>query len=125
MPADGGPMVRVMGGDGPMGMDHGPMMRVMGDMMRLHHGGFDATGLAELLKVETSAEAHALAQNAVDANAAAQKAALAGNVAEASHQSRISDDLSAAVHDLAMLNHPELGHHIQMRVLGSRELPRQ
>jgi hypothetical protein len=70
-------MMRVMGGDGPMGFDHGPMMRVMSDVIRLHHGGFDATGLAEILKVETGAEAHALAQNAVDANAAAQKAALA------------------------------------------------
>jgi hypothetical protein len=89
--------------------------------MRMHHGGFDATGMAELLKVETSAEAHALAQSAVDANGAAQKAALAGNVAEASRQTRISDDLAAALHDLAMLNHPELGHRIDMRVLGSRD----
>ena len=69
-------------------------MRMMGigDAIRLHHGGFDATGLAEILKVETGAEARALAQNAVDANAAAQKAALAGNVADASRYSRISDD---------------------------------
>ena len=119
---DGAPMIRITGADGPMGPDQLPMMRVMGDMMRMHHGGFDATGLAELLKVETGAEAHALAQNAVDANAAAQKAALAGNVAEASRQSRISDDLAAAVHDLAVLNHPELGNRIQMRVLGSRDV---
>ena len=122
-PMDG--MMRVMGGDGPMGFDHGPMMRVMSDVIRLHHGGFDATGLAEILKVETSAEAHALAQNAVDANAAAQKAALAGNVAEASQQSRISDDLAAAVHDLAVLNHPELGHRIEMRMLGGLGLMRR
>ncbi len=121
-PADGAPMIRVMGGDGTMGFDHGPMMRVMGDMMRLHHGGFDATGLAEILKVETSAEARALAQNAVDANAAAQKAALASNVAEASRQTRISDDLVAAVHDLAVLNHPELGHRIEMRTFGSQDM---
>jgi hypothetical protein len=98
------------------------MMPMIGDVMRMHHGGFDATGMAELLKVETSAEAHALAQNAVDANAAAQKAALAGNVAEASRQTRISDDLAAALHDLAMLNHPELGRRIDVRVLGSREV---
>ena len=120
-PADGGPMIRITGADGPMGPDQLPLMRVMSDVIRVHHGGFDATGLAELLKVETGAEAHALAQNAVDANAAAQKAALSGNVAEASRQSRISDDLAAAVHDLAVLNHPELANHIQMRVLGSRE----
>jgi hypothetical protein len=116
-PADGGPMMRITGAGGPMGPDHLPMMRMMGDMMRMHHGGFDATGLAELLKVETGAEAHALAQNAVDANAAAQKAALSGNVAEASRQSRISDDLAAAVHDLAVLNHPELGRQMQLRFI--------
>jgi hypothetical protein len=118
-PADGAPlaerMMRVMGGNGPIVFDHVPMHI---DTIRLHRGGFDATGLAELLKVETGAEAHALAQNAVDANAAAQKAALAGNVAEATRQSRISEDLAAAVHDLAVLNHPELGHRIEMRMLG-------
>jgi hypothetical protein len=121
----GGPMMRVMGGDGPMGPDHLNVMRVMDGMMRMHHGGFDATGLAELLKVETGPEAHALALNAVDANTAAQKAALAGNVAEASRQTRLSNDLAAAVHDLAVLNHPELGHRIEMRVLGSQELMRR
>ena len=123
-PAGGPPMpgmtMRVTGTDGPM-FDRMPMLQI-GDMMRMHHGGFDATGLAEVLKVETSPEAHALAQNAVDANAAAQKAALAGNVPEASRQSRISDDLAAAVHDLAVLNHPELGHRIEMRMLGSRDV---
>jgi hypothetical protein len=123
---DGAPMIRINGPDGPMGPggDHLPMMRVMNDTIRMHHGGFDAIGLAELLKVETGAEAHALAQNAVDANAAAQKAALTGNVAEASRQSRISDDLAAAVHDLAVLNHPELGHRIEMRVLGNEFMHR-
>jgi TspB protein len=121
-PPDGMPMIRINGGDGPMAPDHLPMIRMMGDAMRMHHGGFDATGLAEILKVETGAEAHALAQNAVDANSAAQKAALAGNVAEASRQSRISDDLAAAVHDLAVLNHPELGNRIQFRAVGSREV---
>jgi hypothetical protein len=106
-------------GAGPDGM---PMIRMMGDAMRMHHGGFDATGLAELLKVETGAEAHALAQNAVDANTAAQKAALAGNVPEASRQSRLSNDLAAAVHDLAVLNHPELGNRIQFRAVGSQDV---
>jgi hypothetical protein len=116
-------MLRIAGGDGPMGPDQLPLMRAAGgDVFRVRHGWFDPTGLAELLKVETGAEAHALAQNAVDANAAAQKAALSGNVAEASRQSRISDDLAAAVHDLAVLNHPELGNRIQMRVLGSRDV---
>jgi alcohol dehydrogenase class IV len=113
-------MIRITS-DGPMGLDHAPM-HMMGDIFQVRHGRFDAVGMAELLKVETGAEAHALAQNAVDANAAAQKAALAGNVAEASRQTRISDDLAAAVHDLAVLNHPELGNRIQMRVLGSQDL---
>jgi hypothetical protein len=122
-PGEGPPaMMRVIGGDGPMGFDHGAMMRVMGDTIRLHHGGFDATGLAEMLKVETGAEARALAQSAVDANAAAQKAALAGNVAEASRQSRLSSDLAAAVHDLAVLNHPELGRRIEMRIGSTRDV---
>lgn len=118
------PMIHVMGGDGPMGADRSPMIRIMGDAMRMHHGGFDATGLAEILKVETGPEAHALAQNAVDANAAAQKAALAGNVAEASHQTRIGDDLAAAVHDLALLNHPELGSRTQVRVFNTQIMTR-
>ena len=121
---DGMPMIRINGPDGPMGpgTDHMPMISVMGDAMRMHHGGFDATSLAELLKVETGAEAHALAQNAVDANGAAQKAALAGNVAEASRQSRISNDLAAAVHDLAVLNHPELGNRMQFRAVGTQDV---
>jgi hypothetical protein len=120
-PPDGAPRMRVTGSDGPIAVERAPMLRI-GDMMRMHHGGFDAVGMAELLKVETSAEARALAQSAVDANAAAQKAALAGNVAEASRQSRLSDDLAAAVHDLAVLNHPELGNRIQMRVSGNEDI---
>jgi hypothetical protein len=119
-PPAGMPVIRIMG-DGPMGLDHGPM-NMIGNVFQVHHGRFDAVAMAEMLKVETGAEAHALAQNAVDANAAAQKAALAGNVAEASRQTRISDDLAAAVHDLAVLNHPELGNSMQMRALGSRDV---
>lgn len=96
-PGFGGMRVRVM--DGPrFGMRGGR--------------GFDATRLAEILKVETGPEARQLAQNAVDANAAAQRAALGGNVGEAARQTRISGDLAAAVHDLAALNHPELAHPI-------------
>lgn len=111
--ADGGPPIdgmwqHAMSGDGPMSFDHGAILRMMdGPGMRMGHG-FDATHLAEVLKVETGAEARQLAQNAVDANAAAQKAALAGNVAEASRQTRLSNDLAMTVHDLAVLNHPEL-----------------
>jgi hypothetical protein len=113
MPGPGG-MWRGMPGMGGMpGMDgmpfgDGMMMRARHARFGMH-GGFDAAHLAELLKVETGAEARQLAQSAVDANGAAQRAALAGNTAEAARQTRIGDDLMAAVHDLAMLNHPELG----------------
>jgi hypothetical protein len=112
MVIDGAPMpggIARVPFDGPTAFDRGGMLRTM-DRVGFHFGGrgFDATHLAELLKVETSAEARQLAQNAVDANAAAQKAALASNVAEASRQTRIANDLAAAVQDLAALNHPEL-----------------
>lgn len=95
----GGPMMGHRGGFG--GHDFGGMRR---------HEGFDATRLAELLKIETSPEGHQLAQAAVDANAAAQRAALAGNVEEAGRQTRVSGALMGALHDLAALNHPELAH---------------
>ena len=102
--------------DGPVGRE--PMLRVMGDGFSVFHRGFDATALAEVLKVEKGAEARQLAQNAVDANASAQKAALAGNVAEASRQSRIANDLAEAVHDIAAMNHPELRGNIRFHVFG-------
>jgi len=86
-------------------------------------GGSDATALAEVLKVETGAEARSLAQAAVDANAAAQRAALAGNVEEAARQSRISRDLVDAVRDIAMLNHPELRHTQRFMSLDLPPLP--
>ena len=89
---------------------HGGMPMILGmdgPLMTMRRGGYDATRLAEILKVETGAEARQLAQSAVDANAAAQRAALAGNVSEAARQTRISDDLAAAVRDIAAINHPE------------------
>jgi len=98
-PGMGGP--GMMGGHGMMGGRHG-----FGGMR--HHEGFNATRLAALLKVETGAEAHQIAQAAVDANEAAQRAALAGNVELAARQTRVSGDLAAAVRDLAITNHPEL-----------------
>jgi hypothetical protein len=111
-------------GDGPgAGMMHGmpglemPEIRIMhgdggamtGFAMRRGRG-FDAVRLAEEMKIETGAEAKQLAQAAVDANAAAQRAAVAGNVAEATRQSRLSADLVAAVSSLVALNHPERRH---------------
>ena len=91
-------------------MDGMPMISLGGDgsFMGIRWGGYDATRLAEILKVETGPEARQLAQSAVDANTAAQRAALAGNVSEAARLTRISDDLAAAVRDVAALNHPEL-----------------
>jgi hypothetical protein len=85
-----------------------------GALMGMRRGGYDATRLAEILKVETGAEARQLAQGAVDANGAAQRAALAGNVSEAARQTRISDDLAAAVRDIAAINHPELRNGTRM-----------
>jgi hypothetical protein len=114
----GGGMSRVdtggpgMGGPGMMGepgmMGGGGMMGRHGFGGMRHNEGFDATRLAELLKVETGPEAHQIAQAAVDANQAAQRAALAGNVEVAARQTRVSGDLAAAVRDLATANHPEL-----------------
>lgn len=127
---DGQPRV-FPGGMPPGGMPGFGEMRVMriseeGGFGMRRGGGFDATQLAEILKVETSPEARQLAQNSVDANSAAQRAALAGNVDEAARQSRISGDLVAAVHDLAALNHPEFAHpQIRMRTIGDRMLMTQ
>jgi hypothetical protein len=109
-PGGPGPMMRgpggMMGGRGMMG-GHGMMGgRGFRDMHRHHE--FNAARLAALLKVETGPEAHQIAQAAVDANAAAQRAALAGNVEVAARESRVSGDLAAAVRDLAITNHPEL-----------------
>jgi hypothetical protein len=97
------------GMDGAGGPGRMPMMRIAGGRGFGMHGGrgFDATRLAAIMKIETGPEARQLAQNAVDANSAAQRAALAGNVEEAARQTRISGDLIEAVHDLAALNHPE------------------
>ena len=108
--------LRVAAPDGPLGRE--PMLRVTEDGFSVFHRGFDATALAEVLKVEKGAEARQLAQNAVDANAAAQKAALAGNVSEASRQSRIANDLAEAVHDIAAMNHPELRGNMRFHVFG-------
>jgi hypothetical protein len=98
------PQIRMFRGEGPGGFG-----------MRRSHG-FDATRLAEAMKIETGPEAKQLAQNAVDANAAAQRAALAGNVAEAARQARLSEDLMAAVSSLVALNHPELHRQMMPRI---------
>ncbi|HEX3551312.1 MAG TPA: hypothetical protein VHT53_13090 [Candidatus Elarobacter sp.] len=111
---------------GPMmaGGGHGP-----GGFMARGHGfggfgggfgprGFSATRLAEALKVETGPEARQLAQAAVDANASAQRAALAGNVEEAGRASRVAGDLMAAVDDLVRLNHPAPAQRVMRRPLG-------
>jgi len=134
----GGPMMGGPGGPGGPGMmGHGPMGEP--DMMggpgmmgghgmmgrhgfgRMHHDeGFNATRLAALLKIENSPEARQLAQAAVDANEAGQRAALAGNVELASRQTRVSGDLQAAVRDLAIMNHPELARRRAPGPMGPR-----
>ncbi len=88
---------------GPGGMM--PMRRGFGQH-GFGHRAFSASHLAEALKADSSAEVHSLAQLAVDANAAAERAALAGNVEEAGRQSRVAGDVMAAVDSLVRLNHP-------------------
>src|SRR5665213_1449295 len=92
--AGGGPemMMRTIHIDGFGGS--GPSR---GFNMSFSHGGFDAMRLAEAMKIESGSEAKQLAQAAVDANAAAQRAALAGNVAEVERQTRLSGDLMSAL----------------------------
>jgi hypothetical protein len=94
-----------------------------GGGFRMHGShGFDAMSLAEAMKIDSSPEAKQLAQTAVDANAAAQRAALAGNVAEAARQTRLSADLMSAVNALVALNHPELHRSTGTRIEIQREM---
>jgi hypothetical protein len=102
-------------GEGPGGFGGGGF--------RMHGSrGFDAMSLAEAMKIDSSPEAKQLAQTAVDANAAAQRAALAGNVAEAARQTRLSADLMSAVNALVALNHPELHRSTAPRIEIQREM---
>lgn len=121
--AGGPPMPRMPMADGGPGM----MMRTIniesnlrfgdggGFRMRGSHGGFDAMRLAEAMKIESGPEAKQLAQAAVDANAAAQRAALAGNVTEVARQTRLSGDLMSALEALVALNHPDQHRAIMLR----------
>lgn len=74
-------------------------------------GGMHGVSLAEvgqLLKVENTPEAHALADAAFAADQSAQKAEFDGDPRTAMRQHRVAAALGAAVRDLAMLDHPEL-----------------
>ncbi len=112
---DGGPAMAgghardgmMRGGFGPGGMERGFGGR-----------GFSATRLAEALKAETGPEARQLAQAAVDANGAAERAALAGNADQAARSSRVAGDLMAAIDDLVRLNHPAPAQRVMRRPLG-------
>jgi len=110
--AGGGPemMMRTIHIDGFGGS--GPSR---GFNMSFSHGGFDAMRLAEAMKIESGSEAKQLAQAAVDANAAAQRAALAGNVAEVERQTRLSGDLMSALEALVALNHPDQHRPVMLR----------
>jgi len=114
--------VAISGGPGPQmpggTMRGGPQMRGgmhRGDMHRggMHRGGFmhrgprgiggrfDATRLAADVKLANTAEAHDLAQKALDADIARTRAAFSGNAAEAMRQGRLASDLAMAVRALA------------------------
>jgi hypothetical protein len=68
----------------------------------------DTARLAMLLKIENTAEAHELANSALDANIASQRADLASNVQEAKRERMLGFHLAAAVRSLAYADHPEL-----------------
>jgi len=129
VPAPPSPRPRADVANAPMpgGAPDGMPMRghMMPGMMRprgMMRGGFgrhefSATHLAEALKIDNGAEARQLAQAAVDANVAAQRAALSGNVQDAGRASRVAGDLMAAVDDLVRLNHPATVPRVMRRPL--------
>lgn len=118
---DGGPgmmTMRTINIDGNLRFGDGGSFRMRGSH------GFDAMRLAEAMKIETGPEAKQLAQAAVDANGAAERAALAGNVAEAGRQSRLSGDLMSALEALVALNHPDQHRTFIPRMLEMPNTPR-
>jgi hypothetical protein len=94
-PPNGGPDGEGPGGPPPPG---GPGGR----------GDIDAAQLGALVKLENTAEARSLAEAALSADAAAQKAALAGNLEDALRQRMLAQSLAGAVRSIAAADHPEL-----------------
>jgi len=100
-PMDGGhgPMMGSPGGpggpDGWGGGQHGGMRG---------HGGAGIENLAKLAEIANTDEAKHLANDALSANMAAERAAFAGNREEAMRERRLAGDLAGAVRALAALN---------------------
>ena len=84
--------------------------------------GVDPALLGQILKFENSAEAKALADEALNASIASQRAALASNLDESARLRRLGGSLAAAVRDLARVNHPER-FQMQRRPDGQRMRP--
>jgi len=97
----------------PMGGERGPMMSGGGPGgpggwggMRGHRdgGGEGIENLAKLAALADTDEAKHLANDALSANMASERAAFAGNREEAMRERRLSGDLAGAVRALASLN---------------------
>jgi len=91
-----------MGGRPPMGGERGGRGGEGG--MRHREGGDGVADLAHLAAIANTDEAKHLANDALNANLASQRAAFAGNREEAMRQSRLSHDLAGAVRALAAIN---------------------
>lgn len=95
----------MMGEGPPMGGERGgPGGRGGQGGMRHREGGDGVADLAHLATLANTDEAKHLANDALSANLASQRAAFAGNREEAMRQSRLSHDLADAVRALASLN---------------------
>jgi hypothetical protein len=75
------------------------------------HHDVDAEELGRFVSVENTNEVRTLAQAALAANAAAQQAALAGNLEEAGRKRMLAASLAGAVRAIAFADHPELLQH--------------
>ena len=102
-PPMGGPGMAGMGGSGGPGAHAwgGPGKR--GGMPH-HEGGDGVADLAHLASIANTDEAKRLANDALNANLASERAAFAGNRQEAMRQHRLAGDLAGAVRALASLN---------------------
>jgi hypothetical protein len=70
-------------------------------------GRFDPATIARDAGIQNTAEAKQLAQAAVDANIAGDRAAFGGNREEGMRQYRMARDLAMAVRQLAQADHPD------------------
>jgi hypothetical protein len=103
-PMDGGPHPMMGGRGGPGAPDGwgGPGER--GGMHGHRGGGEGLENLAKLAALANTDEAKRFANDALNANLAAERAAFAGNREEAMRERRLAGDLAGAVRALASLN---------------------